>query len=108
MLDHSSTKHITYSHSQNGVAIPGSVSNNLPFTPSASQYCVLLTDGWSLLDGQICIVDSIASRILQRDTVADIFGNAPEECTEVCDRLGFAFAGTEFGAECHCGTGLTT
>ncbi|KAK7679646.1 hypothetical protein QCA50_017358 [Cerrena zonata] len=95
------------SFDSNGVAIPGSVSDNMQFTPSASQYCTLVADGWSFADDQVCITDSVSSRILKQDTRLDISVNSPEECTAGCAERGFTFAGVEFANECHCGNGFT-
>lgn len=50
----------------------------------------------------------MSSRILERDTIAPLDNNSPEACTAACDALGFTFAGTEFGSECHCGIGFTS
>ncbi|KAH8090992.1 hypothetical protein BXZ70DRAFT_899029 [Cristinia sonorae] len=40
--------------------------------------------------------------------VVPLDDNSPATCTAACDALGFPFAGVEFGAECHCGTGFTS
>ncbi|KAK7688420.1 hypothetical protein QCA50_008793 [Cerrena zonata] len=96
------------SFDSNGDVIPGSQTSNNQFTTRAGQHCVEVTDGWTWANTQVCIKDTVSARILQRDTIAPLDSNSPEACTAACDALGFTFARTEFGSECHCGTGFTS
>ncbi|KAL0948997.1 hypothetical protein HGRIS_009096 [Hohenbuehelia grisea] len=91
-----------------GNVIPGSASSNNQFTTRAGEHCTQVTEGWTWANNQVCINDTVSSRILERDTIVQLSNNSPEACTAACDALGFTFAGTEFGSECHCGVGLTT
>jgi len=95
------------SFDSNGDVIPGSESSNNEFTTRAQEYCVLAAEGWDFAQGQVCITDSVSSRILVQDTMVPLASNSPEACTAACDSLGYTFAGVEFGAECHCGNGFT-
>ncbi|TCD62192.1 hypothetical protein EIP91_007250 [Steccherinum ochraceum] len=76
---------------------------------SALNLCATVSDGWDWFDStnQVCFVDNVISRLLQADQDVPVPDNSPETCTAACEALGYSFAGVEFGAECHCGTGLT-
>jgi len=83
-------------------------SSNNEFTTRAQQMCVTVTEGWTWAQGQVCISDSVSSRILADDTIVPTDdGGDPASCTAQCDALGYTFSGVEFGGECHCGTGFS-
>ncbi|TCD62189.1 hypothetical protein EIP91_007247 [Steccherinum ochraceum] len=95
------------SYDSNGDLIPFSESSNNEGLVRADTFCAGVTDGWDFAQHQVCIKDSVSARILEQDTVMPLPSNSPETCTAACDSQGFTFAGVEFGAECHCGTGFT-
>ena len=39
---------------------------------------------------------------------ADNVANTPANCAEFCDELGMPYSGTQFAAECYCGSELPT
>ena len=104
-----SLRSYTYSSSpQKGNVIPSSESSNIVFNIKAQKQCVIVASGWQWAQAQVCIEDSVTSRILEDDTLVPLgAANTPLACTAACDAMGFSFAGVEFATECHCGTGFT-
>jgi len=58
--------------------------------------------GWVV--ASFCARD-VPSRVLTNVQTTLLANNTPSTCATHCTAGGFAFAGVEDGAECHCGTG---
>ena len=52
-----------------------------------------------------CAVDS-GPRVLKDVWTQTWTHNTPANCMQLCSLYDYAYAGVEFGKECHCGTGL--
>ncbi|PSN70463.1 WSC-domain-containing protein [Corynespora cassiicola Philippines] len=55
-----------------------------------------------------CYTDSVYSRTLNSDFVFDVGINTltADTCIAYCSSMGYPVAGTEYAAECFCGTGI--
>ena len=62
-----------------------------------------IPDGWT--QASSCAQDD-GSRVLYNDVITNLSNNTPANCIAHCSASGYAFAGVEYGTECHCGTGF--
>ncbi|KZV81941.1 WSC-domain-containing protein, partial [Exidia glandulosa HHB12029] len=63
-----------------------------------------LPTGWHLLEA--CAVDG-ADRVIQSSKWTRSWNNTAANCIAKCNTQGYAFAGLEYGVECHCGKGIS-
>ena len=62
-----------------------------------------MPSGWT--QASACAQDN-GSRVIYNDVITLLADNTPAACIAHCAAGGYAFAGVEYGSECHCGTGF--
>lgn len=80
-------------------SVPGPSSTSTSAPPAGTGF----PTGWS---SQGCWMDSTQGRSLSFQQ-PDSQTNTPQSCASLCDGAGYVVSGTEYGAQCFCGNGIT-
>lgn len=81
---------------------PTSTTSSRSSSSSSAAPSASLPAGWQSLG---CTVDSASKRVLT-GSYSESNSQTPALCLTQCARLGFAYAGLQYGKQCYCGAGI--